>query len=116
MQGTTQRLALPLARAAHRLQAGAPDCERLEAEQRHLRERLARATRVAFERREARLRGVLAHLQHLDPRQVLERGYSIVTRANGSIVRAAEQLQPGDGVGLEFAQGSARAQVQEIKR
>jgi exodeoxyribonuclease VII large subunit len=116
MQRTAQRLALPLARAAHRLQAAAPDCDRLEADRQHLRQRLARAMRVALERRDAQLKGVRAHLQHLDPRQVLERGYSIVTGADGSIVRAAQQLAVGESVGLEFAHGSARAQVQEVER
>jgi exodeoxyribonuclease VII large subunit len=71
--------------------------------------------RVTLDRSEARLAGLAAHLQHLDPRQVLERGYSIVTRADGSIVRAAQALRPGDSVGLEFAHGSAQAQVQEVK-
>jgi exodeoxyribonuclease VII large subunit len=116
MQHTVQRLALPLARAAHRLRAGGPDCDRLEADQEHLRQRLVRAMHVALERREARLEGLRAHLQHLDPRQVLERGYSIVTGADGGIVRAAQQLAVGESVGLEFAQGSARAQVQEVER
>jgi exodeoxyribonuclease VII large subunit len=115
MQRVGQRLAMPLARAAHRLHAAAPDCERLEGEQRRQRQRMQRAMRVALDRSEARLAGLAAHLQHLDPRQVLERGYSIVTRADGSIVRAAQALRPGDSVGLEFAHGSAQAQVQEVK-
>jgi exodeoxyribonuclease VII large subunit len=114
-QRAAQRRALPLARVAHRLRVAGPDCERLLADQRHLQRRLAAAQSVALERREARLERLQSHLQHLDPRQVLERGYSIVTRADGSIVRAAQEVQPGDAVGLEFARGRARARVQDVE-
>lgn len=114
LSGAAQRLALPLARLAHRLQRAAPDCTRLEAQQGHLRQRLVRAMDRALERREAHLERLRSHLQHLDPRQVLERGYSIVRREDGSIVRAAAALRPGERVGLEFAQGSAGARVDDV--
>jgi exodeoxyribonuclease VII large subunit len=68
-----------------------------------------------MQRREARLERLASHLQHLDPRQVLERGYSIVTRADGAIVRVAGELEPGDEVGLEFARGRARGRVQDVE-
>jgi exodeoxyribonuclease VII large subunit len=113
-QRCTTRAGAPLERSAHRLRAAIPALERFASEQRHLHQRLARALHLGLERHAARLERLHAHLQHLDPRQVLERGFSIVRHADGSIVRAAGELGCGEQVGLEFAQGSARAVVKDI--
>ena len=115
LQRTTQRLALPLARAGHRLQAAVPDLAGLRAEQVHLQRRLVRAFDVESKRREADLDRLASHLHHLDPRQVLERGYSIVTRDDGAIVRSAGELQPGDAVSMEFGHGRARGRIQDVE-
>jgi exodeoxyribonuclease VII large subunit len=114
-QRGTERRALPLAHAAHRLLGAAPDCARLAAEQRRLQTRLVRAARLELERRAQRLERVRAHLLHLDPREVLQRGYSIVRRKDGSIVRAARGVQPGERLALEFARGSAHARVEDVE-
>jgi exonuclease VII large subunit len=42
---------------------------------------------------------------------VLDRGYAIVTGADGAIVADARQLAIGTSVALRFAQGGARATV-----
>jgi len=102
---------VPLARAAHRLVAAAPDLARLQREGRELRTRLIRAQRLWLERRAERLERIQAHLLHLDPRQVLQRGYSIVSSAQGRIVRSSAEVQAGDEVRLEFAQGEAAARI-----
>ena len=115
LQRATQRLAGPLVRAAHRLRSAAPDGERLLADQRHLQRRLVRALHVALERHAAHVQRLQSHLQHLDPSQVLERGYSIVRRADGSIVRAAADVRLGEALGLEFARGNARARVEGVE-
>jgi exodeoxyribonuclease VII large subunit len=114
MQRSAHSMALPLARAAHRLQLAAPDCARLNAEQRHLRQRLTRAAWMVLERRSGAVARLASHLQHLDPRQVLERGFSIVRRADGSIVRDARVLERAERVALEFARGAAQARIDEI--
>ena len=46
---------------------------------------------------------------------MLERGYSIVRRADGSIVRAAADVRLGEALGLEFARGNARARVEGME-
>jgi exodeoxyribonuclease VII large subunit len=114
-QRAVQVIALPLTHAAHRLQAAAPDCMRLAERQRQLRARLARAMEVELERRERALERLRVHLLHLDPREVLNRGYSIVRREDGSIVRTARAVQPGERLGVEFAQGSARTRVEDVE-
>ena len=42
---------------------------------------------------------------------MLDRGYAIVTRADGAIVRDAATLAVADEVGLRLARGTARARV-----
>jgi exodeoxyribonuclease VII large subunit len=56
-----------------------------------------------------RLERAGASLALLDPGAVLERGYSIVTAADGRIVRSAAEVQPRQRVGITFGQGAATA-------
>ncbi len=60
---------------------------------------------------QARLAALEQNLAHLNPRGVLERGYAIVTAADGAIVDDAAQLAVGDAVALAFARGSAEATI-----
>ncbi len=64
-----------------------------------------------MERRGAALARLGAHLNALSPQLVLERGYSIVARDDGHIVRDAAELAPGDDVTLTFARGGALGRV-----
>ena len=112
--GFERRLAgagVPLVRAAHRLSAAVPDVARLQRESRELRLRLVRARQLWFDRRAQRLESLAAHLLHLDPRQVLQRGYSIVVSVRSGIVRSSGQLTLGEQVRVEFAQGEADARI-----
>jgi len=52
-----------------------------------------------------------AHLKHLNPQSVLERGYSITEASGGRIVREAGQLTPGDDVKITFSRGWADARI-----
>ncbi|HEY7758088.1 MAG TPA: exodeoxyribonuclease VII large subunit [Burkholderiales bacterium] len=112
---TVAGLALPVSRFAHRLGAAAPDLDRLLREQSHLRVRLLRSQQQGLAHRAERLARLHAHLLHLDPRQVLQRGYSIVTTAQGQIVRSSGEVQTGDAVRLEFGQGEAGARITHTK-
>jgi len=99
----------------HRLSRARPDVAAMARTLDALRRRMDRAAQADFERRRLALGRLGAHLVHLDPRQVLERGYSIVTTEDGGIVRAAGQLEPGQQVRLEFARGRAGARVGDIE-
>jgi exodeoxyribonuclease VII large subunit len=72
---------------------------------------LTTAMEQFLERRHAGLVRLDAHLNALSPQQVLQRGYSIVSRLDGHIVQDGAQLAPGDDVTMTFARGSARATV-----
>jgi exodeoxyribonuclease VII large subunit len=76
-----------------------------------LDERLRRGTveRAAVTR--TRFTALSAKLDALSPLAVLDRGYSLVTRADGRLVRSAAEIQTGATVGMRFHRGSAAARV-----
>jgi exodeoxyribonuclease VII large subunit len=114
LEAALQRRGFRVARVGHRLAAARPDLVRLAAEQRQLRARLLRAATSAMQRRMLQLASLSSHLLHLNPHEVLQRGYSIVTTAAGVIVRSSAQLRAQDPVRMEFARGAARARVQDV--
>ena len=67
--------------------------------------RVASATeRIAADRR---------HLSALSPSRVLERGYAVVRRPDGRIVRGAHEVAPGQAVDVQLAAGRLTARVEE---
>jgi exodeoxyribonuclease VII large subunit len=76
-----------------------------------LRDRWGRAADARIERATARLDALEQNLAHLNPQNVLERGYAIVTAAGGMIVHDARQIDTGDAVVLAFARGAAAARI-----
>jgi exodeoxyribonuclease VII large subunit len=66
-----------------------------------------------LEQRMTRLASMQQHLQHLDPSQVLARGYSLVRDAKGNIVSNSQQVTEGAALDITFAQGGAGVLVQE---
>ena len=69
---------------------------------------------LGLSRQANRLVQLAASLDHLSPQAVLQRGYSVARKADGSIVRASEQLSKGDALHLTFGQGEADAQVTRL--
>jgi exodeoxyribonuclease VII large subunit len=65
-----------------------------------------------FRQRFGRIHG---RLLALSPQSVLARGFSITRLPGGTVVRAAKQLQVGIGVELMLAEGSAAAEVREVR-
>ena len=50
-------------------------------------------------------------LQSLGPEQTLNRGYAIVTDAQGNVIRDANRQQPGDDVSIRLKKGKLTAEV-----
>ena len=65
----------------------------------------------ASAKRVARLDAEARHMRALSPQHVLERGYAVVRRADGQVVRRAGQVSPGDVIGLRLAAGRLTAVV-----
>ncbi len=75
--------------------------------------------RTAMERdlsaAEKRLGLAAASLDALSPLAVLDRGYSIAQRADGTLLRDANAVRIGDQVRMRLAKGAIRAQVNSIE-
>jgi exodeoxyribonuclease VII large subunit len=87
-------------------------------QRRRLTELGARADRAllgAVRMERARLDGHAERLQALSPLAILERGYSIVRREDGQVVRASGEIQVGDGLEVRFRSGSARVRVESVE-
>ena len=76
-----------------------------------LAERLSRARSAHTTRQYLTLDRLAASLAHLDPQRVLARGYSLVQRADGSVVQDAAALHTGEALDLRFHLGRARATI-----
>jgi exodeoxyribonuclease VII large subunit len=76
-----------------------------------LETRLGRALRRELAAAGARLAAAARTLNAVSPLATLERGYAIVVRADGTVVRAARDVTPGDEVRARTAAGSFAATV-----
>lgn len=125
-QAQLARQAQRLTRAVHGLQARrtaelqwcASRLPRLDAHfgrrQQHLtmlQARLQRAPALHIEQRKQILNRIASNLAHLNPNNILARGYSVVTRPSGQIVRDANLLTQGETVNLRFHRGSATSEI-----
>lgn len=58
-----------------------------------------------------RLHGIELRLNTLDPASILNRGYSIVTQSDGSLVRSVNQVQPADQLRVRVSDGEFEVRV-----
>jgi exodeoxyribonuclease VII large subunit len=96
-----------------RLRGLRPNALRLREQQVNQTRRLNSAVRNTLDRHAARLLALQQHLQLIDPQQVLARGYSMVRDSQGNIVVDSANIALGERLEITFAQGGARAVVQE---
>ena len=97
---------------AQRLVAAGPDPAAFRLANAELARRLRHAARARIDNTARTLAGAGAHLKHLSPQHVLERGYSITESTAGTIVRDAAALAVGEEVKITFARGRADARVE----
>ncbi|AGZ46096.1 exodeoxyribonuclease VII large subunit [Actinoplanes friuliensis] len=83
-----------------------------ETEVNALRDRATRSLDQRLRRADDDLRHTLARLRALSPKATLERGYAIVQRPDGHVVRAADEVETGDLLRVRLADGELRAEVQ----
>lgn len=75
--------------------------------------RAAMASTHAIDLYRTHLAGLSLQLQSLDPRAILQRGYSIVTQPDGSLVSSVKQVQGGDNLRVQVSDGNFPVQVRE---
>jgi exodeoxyribonuclease VII large subunit len=76
-----------------------------------LRERARRSVRARVEAAEADLAHSRARVAALSPAATLQRGYAVVQRADGAVVRAPSEVDPGDRLRVRLAHGDLGAVV-----
>ena len=75
------------------------------------RERSARSVRERVGRAGDDLAHTVARVRALSPAATLERGYAVLQRADGRVVRAVADVSPGDAVTVRVADGRVAASV-----
>jgi exodeoxyribonuclease VII large subunit len=98
------------------LRANRPDVDGLLAANQEARLRLSLSYARYLELHGIRLAQLGASLGHLNPQAVLHRGYSIVAREDGRIVRSALEVDSGDRVHMTFGEGAAQARIEDVTK
>ena len=109
------RRRLETAAAAYGLREFPRRLSDLRLEERNVRERSDRAIRGLLAARRTSVATCEARLGALSPRRVLERGYCLVRRPDGTLLREAAVLAVGDPIRVEFARGDADARVERVR-
>ncbi|MEB3272221.1 MAG: exodeoxyribonuclease VII large subunit [Prochlorothrix sp.] len=118
--GMTQQLQvrqIQLQVLQQRLQRQAPD-RQLQHDRQQLdtaRQRLVQAMRQQLRQEGFRCRSLGERLTGLDPTAVLQRGYAVLRRESGEIVRDAETVATGDRLRIQVAQGVVTVRVEEAE-
>ncbi|MEO1148953.1 MAG: exodeoxyribonuclease VII large subunit [Cyanobacteria bacterium J06638_22] len=75
------------------------------------RQQLVQTVSVRMQREQQRCQALQQTLLSLDPNAVLQRGYAVVRQESGNIVRSPADVQPGDRLQLQLADGEVQVQV-----
>lgn len=94
-----------------RLHVACPNIEQLGARQMALTHHLQEVMQRTLGRFNAHLGVLQQHLDHLDPQQVLARGYSMVRDAHGTIILDSAALPVGTHLDITFAHGWAHVEL-----
>ncbi len=79
-----------------------------------LKYRTEQAVVQMLRQRTMRLASAGGQLTALNPLSVLARGYSVVSKKDGVIIRTAEQIAAGETVKIRFSRGRARGKIEEV--
>jgi exodeoxyribonuclease VII large subunit len=117
----SRRLISPAQRLKHRAEAmvwlikrlknQAPDIKRLQVKCTQVNLALKNQTERILTRKQHRFDMVCSKLVSFDPTAVLDRGYAIVTNAQGKVVQQANQTQSGQDLTIRLAKGQVQARV-----
>lgn len=98
---------------------GAAATRHIDDADRHL-ERASASVRTAAPRRvrsaERELDAMAAQVRALDPARIMERGWSVTRRSDGTLVRSADDLAAGDVIVTRFVDGRATSTVSAVEQ
>jgi len=87
---------------------------RLRESLQRLDQRLQQEMQQSLRLRQSRTFTLEARLRALSPLAILDRGYALVQRDGGQLVRDARELSLDEDIWLRFAKGRARAKVEQL--
>lgn len=109
LQTKTQDLAVLAAKL--NLDRFSRDIQRQSSEMQALAKRFVQAGSRAVSDSVSRLDALIARLESVSPNKVLERGYAMVTAADGQVVSTAAAASPGDAWRVGFSDGKVDVHV-----
>ena len=115
--GMRQRIGLgrlTLQQAQTRHARHRPDLRHVQRDLDTLAAQLRSSVANSLAQRQNRLLNIAAGLEHLSPQAVLQRGYSLARKMDGSIVHSTAQIAQGDTLHLSFGQGEADTLVTRL--
>jgi exodeoxyribonuclease VII large subunit len=114
LSGEVRYHRLSLRERAARLKALSPRAQLANARQRvdDLLARAARAVQHRLSLERERVSGLKQALNGVSPLAVLGRGYAVVTRTDGAVVRRARDVQAGDALRVRVSEGEFGARVE----
>lgn len=96
-----------------KLRAVRPDMMQSEKRLIEVGRRMKELMHHSLDRYRQQLATLQQHLLHLDPQQVLARGYSMVRDEQGAVVRSSRKLALGMSLQVVFAEGGAQVEVKD---
>ena len=90
-----------------------PDLAALAVRRRALAQNLASSMAHRLQTLDGALKSLASQLAQLNPQAVLGRGYALVERSGGQLVRNSSQVAVSDEIKITFGQGWAKAQVSD---
>jgi exodeoxyribonuclease VII large subunit len=109
--GTANLRRVHLQALAPRLRRALPDVAAEQRDLERITQRMSAALHRGLERGERQLGALRNSLGHLDPTQVLARGYSIVRDTDGRVRRSSAGLAAGQSLDVTFSEGGAGVTV-----
>ena len=82
-----------------------------QAQNTHLRQRLDRVGSLLTQTPQQRLARTASHLHALSPTAILDRGYALIYREDGTLLRNADNAREGESITARVAHGAIRATV-----
>lgn len=98
-----------------RLAHQGPDIEHVRRDYAALQTRFTHAGRGILTFNVDRIRVLSGRLEDLNPRNVLRRGYAIVTAADGHVIQRSNELSAGDRVQIQYNDGRANANIESVQ-
>lgn len=115
--GLVARAQLSCSHLAQRMHFGAlTKLERLAQLQQRLKDRLPSALAMSMADRSRQLTHADTRLQLLDPTLVLQRGYALLSNAEGHALTSIDQLAPGETVSAHLRDGRAELSVLGVEQ